>query len=183
MKLAEALDPPNATTRTSHAMTADELRDCYLDEVYAFASRRLPRREDAEDVTAETFQSALTCLHKLKGADPKLWLFGIARRKVADTLRRRSRQREQNLGENHPSGSNSHELTEREEAATAIRRIVLALPEDQREALLLQHLERLSQAEIATVMGRSQAAINSLLQRARARAYEEGKSYFVEETR
>jgi RNA polymerase sigma factor (sigma-70 family) len=67
------------------------------------------------------------------------------------------------------------------EDARAIRRIVLALPEDQREALMLQNIEGLTQGEIATVMGRSKAAVNSLLQRARARAFRDGKDFFLHE--
>lgn len=164
-------------------ITAEELRTRYLAEVYAYVSRRLTTREDAEDATAETFQSALMSLDRWHGPDPKLWLFGIARRKVADTLRKRSRRREQTLSDQLPVGPDAHLRTEQDEAAAAIRRIVMALPDDQREALLLQHLEGLSQNEIAIVMGRSSAAVNSLLQRARARAYREGKPYFVEDAR
>lgn len=174
MKVAEAIDPPRI-----EQVTAERLRERYLDDVFAYISRRLPTREDAEDATAETFQVALSELKRVRGADPKLWLFGIARRKVADSLRKRSRRREQALTD-HPTNPTAHNLTEQQEAAMAIRRIVFALPEDQREALLLHHLEGLAIKEIAVVMGRSQAAVNSLLQRARARAYREGKEFFVE---
>jgi RNA polymerase sigma factor (sigma-70 family) len=52
---------------------------------------------------------------------------------------------------------------------------------DQQEVLLLKYWERLSLAEIGVVMGRSPAAVNSLLQRARAILYREGRTYFLAE--
>jgi RNA polymerase sigma-70 factor (ECF subfamily) len=177
MDIAEAIDPPQAAERLS----AGDLRERYLSEVFAYVSRRLPTSEDAEDAAAETFQAAFLSLSRLRGQDPRLWLLGIARRKVADSLRKRSRRRESALSDQIAAVSTPHSATEQEEAARAIRRIVMALPEDQREALLLRHLEGLSQAEIAVVLGRSPAAVNSLLQRARARAFREGKDYFLED--
>jgi DNA-directed RNA polymerase specialized sigma24 family protein len=55
------------------------------------------------------------------------------------------------------------------------------LKEEQREALLLQYVDDLSIAEIAVVMGRSPAAINSLLQRGRASLLRRGKSVLLGE--
>lgn len=61
-------------------------------------------------------------------------------------------------------------------------RYLAALPQDQRDALLLQHLEDLSVAQVAQVLGKSLGATNSLLQRARARVLALGGAYFLEET-
>lgn len=163
------------------ALTAESLCDQFLSDVYAYISRRLPDRQDAEDATSETFQAALGALHRLRGSDPKLWLLGIARRKVIDTYRRTRRRREASLEIDTIAPGSLHGELEQSQRKDAIRRLVMALPDDQREALLLQQLEGLSIAEIGVVMGRSSAAINSLIQRARARAYREGKAYFQEE--
>ncbi len=154
------------------------LKEAYLAEIFAYASRRLPRREDAEDATAETFQAALAKVHRMKDADPRLWLYGIARRKVADMHRRAQRRREVSLHVEIPFPPS--DSVERDEARREMRRIVLRLPEDQREALLLQYLEDLSHGEIAKVMKRSPAAVNSLLQRARAQVHRDGRAYFQE---
>jgi RNA polymerase sigma-70 factor (ECF subfamily) len=174
-------EPAIRTTIYPDSQTAEELVRDYLEIVYTYASRRLPTTADAEDVVAETFQAAIQNLHRKRNADIKLWLLGIARRKVADTLRKRKRRREDSLQPWLATGESLQHDLERAESVASIRRIVLALPEDQREALLLQHLEGLSIAEIGIVMGRSPAAINSLLQRARKRAFQEGKDYFLEE--
>jgi RNA polymerase sigma factor (sigma-70 family) len=163
-------------SQTETRLDGEQLRTEYLADVFAYASRRLAGKEDAEDATAETFQAALTHLHRLKTNDPRLWLFGIARRKVADIQRRNRRRREVSLSVEvaQPEGTQ----LETKEAQGVIRKILLDLPGDQREAMMLHYLEDLGQREISTVMGKSPAAINSLLQRARARVFREGKSYF-----
>jgi RNA polymerase sigma factor (sigma-70 family) len=56
------------------------------------------------------------------------------------------------------------------------------LKREQKEALLLQHLEGLSHVQIATVLGKSPAAVNSLLQRARVALETRGAAYFLPET-
>ena len=67
----------------------------------------------------------------------------------------------------------------RAEASRVLSGLVARLSPDQREALALQYMERLSIAEIATVMGRSPASIKSLLQRARDVLRRQGRRYFV----
>ena len=69
----------------------------------------------------------------------------------------------------------------RAEARRVVRDLVAQLPPDQREALLLQYVEQFSVAEISVVLGRSPAAINSLLQRARATLYRRGRVYFLQD--
>ena len=78
-------------------------------------------------------------------------------------------------------GEGPQALLERSERRQELRRLVAGLPEPQREALLLQYVESLTIAQIATVLHRSPAAVNSLLQRARAALYREGKAYFLPE--
>jgi DNA-directed RNA polymerase specialized sigma24 family protein len=52
-------------------------------------SRRVPGQEEAEDITAEVFAAAFVGLPRFRGhCPPYLWLLGIARRKIADALRR-----------------------------------------------------------------------------------------------
>jgi RNA polymerase sigma-70 factor, ECF subfamily len=66
----------------------------------------------------------------------------------------------------------------REEARAVMHQLLERLPALQREALVLQVRQGLSIREIAQVLGRSEAAANSLLQRARATIFRYGQSYF-----
>ena len=156
--------------------TAVELRQDHFAAVYAYVSRRIRPREDAEDVTQETFVAAFREFGRAKG-DPRLWLYGIARRKLADMHRKRSRKA--------PSTSaalpSAQSVAETQEATEVLRTLIGRLPTDQREAILLQHLEELSLAEIATVMGRSHKSVKGLLARAKETLRESGRSYFTDE--
>lgn len=167
-------------------LTAAALQERYLRDVFRYVSRRMSRREDAEDVTAEVFAAAFEALpHRRGDGDPYLWLLGIARRKVADAVRRQGRRRETLASDMPPApeqagGEEPEAAITRSEAQREVRRIVDSLNPDQREALLLQHADDLTIAQIAVVLGRSPAAVNSLLQRARAAVYRQGQAYFVE---
>src|ERR1044071_1768733 len=69
--------------------TAVSLQATYYETVFRYFARRVRPREEAEDLTAETFLAAFQNLRKARSHDPKLFLFGIARRKLADCLRKR----------------------------------------------------------------------------------------------
>jgi RNA polymerase sigma factor (sigma-70 family) len=83
------------------------------------------------------------------------------------------------LPERSAAAEDPEAALERAEEQRVVRELVEQLNEDQREALLLQYVEGLSIAEIAAVMGRSPAAANSLLQRARAALFRRGQAYFL----
>jgi RNA polymerase sigma-70 factor (ECF subfamily) len=200
---AEAGDPegascrlvPEARAEVTERVTLSALHERYVDDVFRYVSRRVPRREEAEDITAEVFAAAFVELPRFRGqCAPYLWLLGIARRKIVDSLRRRAVRREtlaseladaapgaDPLPERPAAAEGPEEALERAEEQRVVRELVEQLNEDQREALLLQYVEGLSIAEIAAVMGRSPAAANSLLQRARAALFRRGRSYFLGE--
>lgn len=174
-------------------LSAGALQQRYLDEVFRYVSRRIPQRQDAEDITAEVFAAAFEGLARFRGqCSPRAWLLGIARRKVVDALRRGNRRRERAFSEME-AGAGDEDLLERisgaapgpdhdlqrAESRRMIREIVSGLREDQREALLLHYVEGLPIAEVGAALGRSTAAANSLLQRARAAVYRQGGSYFL----
>lgn len=152
-------------------------------EVYRYALRRLANPQDAEDVAAEVYLAAQETRWQ-RGLEARPWLLGIARRKVADRLRRRLRRPEVYLHESHTAlvTTPSPETNAlRAEAVQKIRELVWALPEPQREALLLQTAEELSVKETGQVMGKSVSAVTSLLGRARETLRLKGSPYFLEE--
>jgi RNA polymerase sigma-70 factor, ECF subfamily len=177
-------------------LAAETLYAQYLDVVYRYVARRVHPPEEAEDITAEVFAAAIQMLPRFRGeCRPETWLLGIANRKVADTLRRRQRRRETlttDLG--HATQDTTALLdallaptaspevqTLRAEAQQLVRALVNGLKSEQREALLLQYVEELSVAEIAIVMRKSPAAVNSLLQRARQAISRQARGYFTDE--
>jgi RNA polymerase sigma-70 factor (ECF subfamily) len=168
---------PEATAGHKQPVQASELLAQHFEAVHAFVSRRVRPREDAEDVTSETFTAAFRSLGKVRG-DPRIWLYGIARRKIADLLRRRSIERKHAPRFEEGETPDPYGLAVANEAAQELRAAVEQLPFDQREALLLQYLEELSVTEIASVMNRSAKSVKGLLARARESLQAKGRSYF-----
>jgi RNA polymerase sigma-70 factor (ECF subfamily) len=180
-------------TRKKESLTVEVLYESHLKRVYNYVLQRVTGPAEAEDVTAETFAAALEALPKFRGdCSPEAWLLGIARQKVAEAARRRSRRPERlmiDLAESEREavelmasldmGPLPEEVVLHGEARSVMRRLLDRLPEPQREALLLQTAEGLSIREIAALMGRSVAATNSLLERGRAAIFRLGRSYFV----
>jgi len=154
----------------------ERLQSRSLDRVFSYLLLHCPRREDAEDLTAEVFAAAVASIDRFRGdARIETWLIGIARRKLIDAARKRSRRPEvlaSDLGEHGPELSSENgtapdrRLAERERQEE-VRRAVLQLPEPQRDALWLRCVHQLSLAETARVLRRSEDAIKGLLRRAK----------------
>lgn len=136
--------------------------------------------EEAEDLTQDVF---LRVYKARKRYWPRskfsTWLFTIANNLALNHLRSKGRgPRVVSVGGNSsaslrpdamvpsPDGTASAQLR-KVELSEVVREALDTLGEDQRMAVLLNKFEGMGYAEIAEVMGRSEAAIKSLLARAR----------------
>lgn len=131
----------------------------------------------AEDLTQETFLAAVAELRKGRRPEtPIPWVYGIARHKLLDHYRREERAGRE-LGLDPGAELEDTLLDEGGEAAR--ERAVAALaavPASQRAALVLRYSDGFSVPEVATALGKTVAAVNSLLERGREgfkRAYVE----------
>ena len=188
MTTRSAFALPWKRTVSVQRLTPGELPMRYLSVVVRYASARLRPGAEAEDVAAEVFAAAFadwkkcpTLTDENSDHDPvRAWLLGIARRKVADVLRRRQRRPESALSETQPGANSPETELLGEEALCQLTTILTALPDDQREALRLKYVEELSLVEIGIILNRSPAAVGQLLHRARAAARARGSAYFEE---
>lgn len=138
----------------------------------AYAARRTPDRSEAHDVVSETF---LILWRRLDEAPPDtevpLWLYGVARRVLAN--RRRSRVRRERLAARLTElAARRPELDEVASArlqAHALLTALQTLREQDREVLLLAAWEDFTNAEIAAVLDCSENAAAIRLHRARRR--------------
>lgn len=142
--------------------------------VHLYALRRSDP-DTAEEVMAQVFLVAWRRREELP-AEPLPWLYGVARRVLADQRRgasRRVRLRDRLEGETVGAATGDGasvgaeaglELPDRDLAGALNN---LSLPD--REALLLRYWEELEPAQIGRVMGCSRAAATVRLHRARAR--------------
>lgn len=147
------------------------LYERYVDRIYHYVYYRTGNVHDAEDLTARVFYQALCHLpqYVYRGMPFSSWLYRIAHNLVANWHRDQSRQKVVSLERLAWIGSQGEEgpfqqVTRKERQAVllaAIRR----LPADRQQLLILKFVERLSNAEIGQIMGRSEAAIKSLYHR------------------
>lgn len=146
-----------------------ELVDRYLTPITRFALRTLGDRAEAEEVAQETFLRLWTSAASFEpNAQPKTWLYRIARNLCIDRIRKRRTHgqevelQERSAGEDRPSA-----LLLRKQIAAQVGDALATLPERQREAITLVHYEGLSGAEACEVLAVSAEALESLLARGR----------------
>ena len=138
--------------------------------ILAYALRRVEDPEDAADVVAETFLVAWRRLDEVPiAARARLWLFGVARRVIAN--RHRAERRRTRLAERLAESLRTELATRPAPAGEAaeVLRAMGGLGDDDRELLLLVSWEELSPGEAARVLGISSLAARSRLHRARRR--------------
>jgi RNA polymerase sigma-70 factor, ECF subfamily len=139
-------------------------------DVLAYALRRAAGPEDAADVVAETFLIAWRRLADVPaGDDARLWLYGVARRVLAN--QRRGALRRTRLGERLRAELRGLAAVEAPPSTEqpAVLVALGQLDEDDRELLLLVGWEELEPAQAARVVGGSAVAVRSRLHRARGR--------------
>lgn len=144
--------------------------------VLAYALRRAPNRESAEEVVSETYLVAWRRFEAVPDEQPLPWLLGTAR-KVLGNQRRRAQRRSPSGGAvpfdaveaRDPVTSMPEALAERDAFATAFA----ALRERDREALALIAWEGLRVGEAAAVVGCTSAVFSIRLHRARQRLLKE----------
>ncbi|MFA1538518.1 RNA polymerase sigma factor [Actinomadura monticuli] len=147
-----------------------------FEEVYAanrarilgYALRRTSDPQDAADVLAETFLTAWRRLDDVPpGEQARLWLYGVARRVLANHHRgeRRRSALAADLGSRLRADVPGREAADPAGVAEAFR----SLPDRDRELLSLVGWEGLDHGEIAAVLGCSRNAVRIRLHRARRR--------------
>ena len=149
--------------------------------------------EEAEDLTQEVF---LRVYKARKGYRPKAkfstWLFTIANNLALNHARGKGRHRTVGFGAGNTAAESSAGVSESQvvsregTASTQLRKSELAavvqealgtLNDDQKMAVLLNKFEEMSYGEISEVMGRTDAAVKSLLARARMNLREQLDPY------
>ena len=164
----------NDQTLVARAKTSKEafgaLYQRYVERIYNYIYYRTGNVEDAEDLTARTFQRAMKHLpnYKDQGVPFTAWLYRIARNLVANHHRDTGRRtmialddiEHWHVGESSPERL-IQAIENEDELLAAIRR----LPRDRQELLLLKFLDRMSNSDIGAILGRSEGAVKSLYHR------------------
>jgi RNA polymerase sigma-70 factor, ECF subfamily len=145
--------------------------------VFSIARSRMPDHGSAEDLFQEVFLRVHLNLHQLR--DPSRfapWLARLTRNLAAEWLRRGQRRSQlvpmvpmdeavsQQVPDTQTEGA--REIMEREEQITALHGAIDRLPPDLRELVWLHSVEGMSQVEISTRLGVTQATVSRRLRHA-----------------
>ena len=170
MTLPELGDMELAGLAGSDIDAFGQLYERHVRRIYNYIYYRTGNHHDAEDLTARVFQRALGHVENFedKGVPFSAWLYRIAHNLVANWHRDRSRRPVVTL-EDHTIIGDADDHPEREAIAEEEYRMLLIavrrLPPDRQQLLILKFVERLSNAEIGEIMGRTEGAIKSLYHR------------------
>jgi RNA polymerase sigma-70 factor (ECF subfamily) len=147
------------------------LYDRHIQSIYHYVYSRVGSRAEAEDVTSQTFVSALEALPRYRHRGHfDAWLFSIARSKLMDHFRHQSAARRQvdpivleadSPGDQVPA-----------EDVQGLRAVLRSLPEEERELLRLRYAAGLTFGKMASVLGRKEEAVKKSVYRLLARIRE-----------
>jgi RNA polymerase sigma-70 factor, ECF subfamily len=174
MQVTEAALPEAAPRCTSTEVAWHQFRD----RLRSFVGRRVGNPADADDIVQIVFLRMHGSLTEIRSGERiHAWLYGTARRAIADYYRSPSRRREvpsgdaldlDDLGPVGPEPFDG-ESDRRREVASCLAPVVTRLSRADQEAIRLTETEGLPFAEAAARSGLSLAALKSRAVRARRR--------------
>lgn len=142
----------------------------HVTPVWRYVRLRVPSDSDAEDVTSQVFEKALTSWPSYDAGRGSVvgWLVGISRHAVADWWRKQGRELPserigevaEQASEDDPEGDALRRL-----GADEVRRQLGVLTQREREAVALRFGSELTSAEIGDVLGISATAARMLVHR------------------
>ncbi|MFF0267748.1 RNA polymerase sigma factor [Kribbella sp. NPDC004536] len=168
-----AHSPPSGALRAVGAGDEERFRalfDANFRALLGYAMRRVGSSTDAADVVADTMLVAWRRLNDVPEGDAaRLWLYGVARRVLAN--QRRGDDRRERLGERLRSelAKAVPDPAEASDSAVVVRAAMAKLGDSDRELLMLTGWEGLDPSEAATVLGLSPRVVRTRLHRARRR--------------
>jgi RNA polymerase sigma-70 factor, ECF subfamily len=150
----------------------EELYLMHFDRIYSYLQMSVGNRHDAEDLTNQTFVRMLESIDRFEWRKVPIsaWLFRIAHNLAMDHFRSRRRWQPE---EEPPEQEDSVARSAEEEALQSIGRqsmleLIEGLSLDQQQVLTLKFVFNFSNADAATILGKTEGAIKSLQHRALA---------------
>ncbi len=152
----------------------------YEVRVYSYAYHLLGNREDAQEISQETFIKLWNALPDFREeASLSTYLLRIVKNACLDFLRKKKEavlplnelssegeEYDRGLTDDNPE-HNPAEAFARKEQIETVRRAIAALPDDAREILVLREFQNLTYAEIAAILELEEGTVRSRLNRAR----------------
>lgn len=163
------------------AVAFGQLYELLKGRVYNTCLSYLQNTAEAEEATQDVFVEVHRRAGDFKGnAAVTTWVYRITINKCIDRIRHGQRKKrfgivsslfskETGEAQQHPPVfEHPGIIAENKERAKLLFAAIAQLPDNQRAAFVLKHIEQLSQKEVAYIMEVGEKAVESLLQRAKA---------------
>lgn len=136
----------------------------YSGNVYAYVRAIVRADHDAEDITQHVFAKLITVIHRYqqRTAPFLAWLLRLAHNAAIDHLRVKTPTPCAEVID-----ANERDDYDSSERSGSLRTAMEALPEDQRNVLMLRHVAGLTPPEIAVRIGRTESSVHGLHHRGR----------------
>ena len=167
----QMLDVPDAALVSLYAngddRAANELSRRVVPPIFRLALRLLGDRSEAEDVAQEVMLKLWQIAPDWDAgrARPTTWAYKVARNLCLDRLRRKPPVGIDEIAEPSDERPSVETQLQSSERLTALDKALSTLPERQRVAVVLRHLEGLGNPEIAEILDISIEAVESLTAR------------------
>ncbi len=142
------------------------LFDAHFADIWRFARRRCDSAHDADDVAAETFAVAWRRRDDMPIEDARLWLFGVARRVLANERRSAERQNKVRLRliESAAEEASTDAIFEPQ---SVVWDALAVLSAGERDLIIMRAWDGLTIGEIATILGCTANGVSLRLYKAR----------------
>lgn len=185
------------TTKTDHQLVAETLQgntqafsqlvERYQVFAFTLAIRVVKVREEAEEVSQDSFIKAYEALDSFRGESKfSSWLYSIVYRKALDCVRKHNKSRTLELVEDVTEGEtdameNAMQLLEREERNSYLQKAIDTLPEQDAAIVTFFYFEDLSIREISEITELSEDNVKIKLYRSRKRLFSQLKYHVLPE--
>lgn len=175
-------------------LSFEQIQKKYEGKIYNLILRLVNNREDAEDLTLDTFVNAWRAWPRFRGeARVSTWLHQIAVNNCKNRFKQRDRRREfepisLDEGIETDTGELGREVADwrdapekmllEKELSTKLQEAINALPPDYKIVLVLREMEDKTYEEIAAITGLSVPAVKTRLHRAREKVRQRMEPYY-----
>ncbi len=148
------------------------LYDKYIDQIYRFVYLKTNNKQDSEDLSQQIFLNAWENIknYQPKGFPFSSWLYKIARNLIVDYYRTKKVNLDlEDASEKEYDFFSKGDLEldlETKIEIEKVKKVILQLPSEQQNLIIMKFIEELSNKEIAQILNKSEGAIRVLQHRA-----------------
>ena len=148
--------------------TAEKLYEAFYMKVFSYVMTLTSDREDAKEITQETFFRAISTEHSFRGeSESYTWLCAIAKNLFIDEKRRHSRFEQVELEEQQDTGKSFEKSLMDSDTSIRVHRVLHKMEEPYKEVFQLRIFGELSFKEIGSIFGKTETWARVTYHRAR----------------